>query len=399
MPYQTGKNAYVAFKVEGTLGTKPAAGGASIFRAAPSAGLELKRASVMPTEYRSDGQTTQARLGSKSVDGAYSADLSAGTFDALFEALLRGTWLASFAITNATMTSVTTAGGNTIVAAAGSWITQGLRVGDIIQLSGFTDAGNNGRNLRVIGLTATVITTAETDLINNAAADSSFSVQVLKRLVQGNPPVGRSFTFEEYYQDIDGSQVFKGCRLSKVTLKFNADQTVQIEFGLVGQDEEVLTGASAPYFTTPTLTTTVPLIISDGKVRVNGVDAIDFTSLEITFDLSASTQPVIGTLLTPDIFTNPAKVSGTLTGLRQDFTRLNLLINETVFEIMVMCVEPTGAPAKCMAFWFGNVKAMGNQKSLGQDNALIETIPVNIGADATGSPRNLTMMQVSSSEP
>src|SRR3954471_5119546 len=190
MPYQTGKNAYVAFKVEGTLGTKPAAGGASIFRASPSAGLELKRASVMPTEYRSGGQTPQARLGSKSVDGAYSADLSAGTFDALFEALLRGTWLASFAITNATMTSVTTAGGNTIVAAAGSWITQGLRVGDIIQLSGFTDAGNNGRNLRVIGLTATVITTAETDLINNAAADSSFSVQVLKRLVQGNPPVG-----------------------------------------------------------------------------------------------------------------------------------------------------------------------------------------------------------------
>lgn len=41
-------------------------------------------------EFRSDGQTALARLGLKSGTGGYQGQMSVGTYDPLFEALLRG---------------------------------------------------------------------------------------------------------------------------------------------------------------------------------------------------------------------------------------------------------------------------------------------------------------------
>src|SRR5690606_23427256 len=105
-----------------------------------------------------------ARHGQRQVAGDYPADLTLETFDPLFEAIVRGTFDEKLEITQATgsppLTSVTTTA-NTIVAASGSFIAAGLRVGDVIRLSGFQDAENNGRNIRITGLTANTITTPD----------------------------------------------------------------------------------------------------------------------------------------------------------------------------------------------------------------------------------------------
>jgi hypothetical protein len=399
MTYQTGKNVLVAFKVESTFGTKPSAGSASVFRASPASGLGLRKGQIRPGEFRADGMTTQARHGSRSVEGTYEADLSLAFADALFEAVLRGTWLASFTITQATATSITTQA-NSITRAAGSWITDGARVGDVVRLSGFNTAANNNINLRVTALTATVMTVAET-LVVDAAADTTFTLTVTKRLVMSNPPVARSFTFEEVFQDIDSSQIFKGCRICGITLKFTPDNTVMVTFKVVGQDEETGTGASSPYYTSPTVSANIPLVCVDGKIRVNGVDAVDFSAFEITYDIGGATQGVIGALVSPDVFTNNAQVTASLTALRSDLTRLNLFINETIFDIHVMCVEPEAEPKDFMSFYFGNVKVMDAQKNIGNDNAFLETLPLVIGADEAGSAvgHTSTMMQINSSAP
>ena len=124
--YQTGRNVLLAYKAETTFNTAATAGSGYRFRANASSGLRLTRALINPGEIRSDGMTSMARLGSKSVAGTLSADASVGTFDPLLEAALRGTWTAAVAGTQATggLTSVTTTA-NTIVASAGSWITAG----------------------------------------------------------------------------------------------------------------------------------------------------------------------------------------------------------------------------------------------------------------------------------
>src|SRR4051812_34630484 len=106
--YQTGANVVVATKRESTFGTLAGAAGAKALRIAPSPGSSLKKTPVKPTETRNDAQTTQVRHGSRMVDGQYNGDLYYDQWNDWLESLLRGTWLASFTIDQATMTSITT---------------------------------------------------------------------------------------------------------------------------------------------------------------------------------------------------------------------------------------------------------------------------------------------------
>jgi hypothetical protein len=90
---QTGQDLIISYKAETTLGVVPAVlTGAKQFRLARSPGLKLGRATIASDEVRSDGQSTIIRLGSRSVSGSFTANLSAGgTFDDLIAAALRGT--------------------------------------------------------------------------------------------------------------------------------------------------------------------------------------------------------------------------------------------------------------------------------------------------------------------
>jgi hypothetical protein len=215
MPDQTGRNVSVAFMAQPTLGTPVSGAGATYFRSSATGGLALSKNKVRSNEIRSDGQSTLGRHGSRSVSGSYPADATLGTHDALFEALVRGTWAAPLVITEATagLTSITTTT-NTIVAAAGSWITAGLRKGDVFRLTNHSTAANNNKNLRIVDLTASTITLPAGSLTLNAVADTSFTITRPKKLVNPAIPTRRLFTFEEREEDQDASSLFPDCRVS-----------------------------------------------------------------------------------------------------------------------------------------------------------------------------------------
>ena len=131
---QLGQNVIVAYKVQATAGTAPGATGGKRVRLNQSPGLSMTRALIESNEIRGDMLTAMARLGHRSVGGGYNGDLSIGSWDDWLEAAVRATWVAAVAITESTMTSITTTT-STIVAAAGSWITEGVRVGDLVRLT------------------------------------------------------------------------------------------------------------------------------------------------------------------------------------------------------------------------------------------------------------------------
>jgi hypothetical protein len=307
--------------------------------------------------------------------------------------------VAAFAITEATagLTSITTTT-STIVASAGSWITAGVKVGDVVRLTNHSTAANNNKNLRVLAVTASTITVPTGDLVADAGADAAFTLTVAKRLVQGT--TNRSFTFEEGFLDIDKSQLFTGCRITGMTLRFMPDATVMVRFNVVGQDMQLLEGGAAPFFAdgSEVITTSLALSVVDAKVRVNGADIVDFTSFEITFDLGGATIAVGGANTSPDVFINPAKVSANISFLREDFDNITAFVNETVFQIGIVCVENDSEPKDFINFFLGNCKFGASQKGLGVDNGLIETLPVTVGKDeTTGGAYSQTMMQISTS--
>lgn len=257
---QTGQNVSVRYKVQSAKGTPASGSGGKELPLVASGGLMLNKAPIRSPEVRSDGMRTIPRHGSRSVTGAYLSVVRLAALDELLEALFRGTWVPSFTITNTAMTSITTTT-NTIVAAAGSWITQGLRVGDYITLTGHSTAANNSKRLLVTALTTSTITVPAGSLTTDAVADTSFTVTVHKRLTQG--VTKRYFTFEEYHADIDQSELFTDCMISSGRLTLQPDNTAQLEVGVVGINASALATGSSPQLTTPTAYDTANLIASD----------------------------------------------------------------------------------------------------------------------------------------
>lgn len=386
MALQSAKNVTVNFKVEGTFNTAPGASGAETLRFTPSPGLNLKAATIRSNEQRSDALQTMGRNGSLQVDGSYGAEASLSSHDTILEAVMRSTWDAALTITQATagLTSITTTT-STIVASAGSWITAGLRVGDVIRMSGHATTANNNINLRIKALTASTITVHGTPLTADASADTSFTIVRGKKLKNPATPTKRTFYVEQNNVDIDSSQLFGGVRFIGMKLTGTPDGVAAWEFTALGASMDTVTGASAPYYTSPTTYNTTPLAFADAKISVGGVDIAIATSFELNYQINAATQPVIGSQVSPDVFDNDVVLTGTFSLIREDFDNLNAFVDETEFELHILLTEPEGEPKDYISIYVPRLKFTGVDAPLGGDGAMIESAPFQTGAkEATG---------------
>ena len=135
-------------------GSQASGAGAKVFRTTGSGTPgKMTKGLTASNEVRRDGQRSRGRHGIQKTSGVWGGQLALGAYDDILEAIVRGTYSAAdLAITEATagLTSITTTA-NTIVAAAGSWITAGVRVNDVWRLTNHSSAANNGNNLRVTG--------------------------------------------------------------------------------------------------------------------------------------------------------------------------------------------------------------------------------------------------------
>lgn len=385
MATQSGANVLVNYKVElaaspGTAATGGAATGERLRFLRGSPGLDLARGNIQSTERRPDGLMPMGRLGGKSVAGSYNVELSQGSFDTLIEALMRSTWVSTVAITQTAMTSITTTAGppGTIVAAAGSWITQGVRVGDIVILTGHADAANNSKLLHVTAVTTTTVTVAET-LTTNATPDATFTLTIQKKIITASPYTRRSFTIEEYWQDIDLSEQFLGCRVVSMQIRLQPNGMALATFGFVGMDRSLLASGASPYFTSPTEYTSIALVADDATIRYRGAAMAQFTGLELNFQITAAGQSVLGSLVSPDVYDNDMAVSGQLTRVVDDHDDHTAFDAETEFEIECTLVEPEAEPKSFLHLFFPRVKIAGATSVLGGDGPRIDTHPLMIG--------------------
>lgn len=386
--YQSGRNVLVSRKREVSFGVLPGATDAKVCRI-NSGGLTLAKEPINSNELRADGMTTRGRHGSRSVTGSYPADLSVGTFDDMFEAVFRSEFAPVLELDATDFTSITTTA-NTIVFASGSPITLGLRIGEIIRLAGHASAGNNGRNIRITDLDATTITVAET-LAVNAVADTDVTITRPKTLVQGVTPY--SYTFEEHEVDIDGSEIFTGCRVGSMQIQLQPNGQTIVTFGIVGQDMDVLDSASSPYFTAPTKTTTIGLVAVEAKIMLGGVDVLDVSSIDMTLQLNASGVPVVGSVVTPEVFTNSAQITLSITALKKDVTRVQQYLDEDELSLHLVFEENESGAADFCAFYLPNITLASASKSeLGQDNGRTVTFTCLVGVDERGGAHPNTMI-------
>ncbi len=81
----------VYFVQEQAHGVTPATPNLTVFRATQNT-LDIKINTLESAELRSDAETSDFRLGTRSIEGSLSAELTFGTFDDLMAAALRSSW-------------------------------------------------------------------------------------------------------------------------------------------------------------------------------------------------------------------------------------------------------------------------------------------------------------------
>jgi hypothetical protein len=400
MTFQTGSNVLVALKREVTTGVAPVATGASQLRITSSPGLVLKRANIQSAEKRPDMLKTLARLGGKTVDGSYNAELTVGgATDVLLEAIMRSVWSNALVIGSGVFTSITVPTTSTIAWTGGNPITAGLRVGDIIVLTASAQALNNNINVRVTGLSATTITVAGTPLTVAGSADATASITRLKKVINGATPTRYSHAIEQYNADIDLSELFLGCRLVGIKLSFKPGAPVTVQYTFLGLDRQQLTSGTSPFYTTPAVTTGLDLVADDSFIRYNGAPVTTFTGFDLDFTITAAGTSVIGNFVSPDVFDNDLMVSGTITGLRQDFSNLALYDAETEFDVSILLQEPSGAPRPCVNIYLSRAKIGAMSAPIAGDGPMVETLPLLVGPKVAASGFDAGYCSFSSSAP
>lgn len=405
--YQTSAAIRVAIQEETVRGVKATdgPGSAKQLRIFQSPGIDPERVWIESEENRADGVRAPGRAGSWKPTASYNGPVTVGgAMDDVYRAILRSAWTVATAITEAQMTSITT-GVNSITAAAGSWITQGVRVGDVVRLTGHATAENNDKNLRVIAVGPLQITvvgtgaTAAAPLAVNAVADTAFTVTVLKRVKTGAAPLSITHTIEQLGTIIDQSLVGVGHRVVGLRISAQPDQPVTYTLTYTGMGVEVLTTAQSPYFTDPTVTTGLFMAANAGELRYNGGELAGiFTGFELNFELPSDTVAVGGSNTSPDVFSSTLRVSGSVTMLRSSLANLTLQAAETNFELHILLEEPGAAPKPCVGLFFGRVQVKkANADAGGGTGALVETVDLAIMPRDAATGYSASVATISSS--
>ncbi|MGJ4893778.1 phage tail tube protein [Bradyrhizobium oligotrophicum] len=402
MTYQSNFAGYFAFKEQSGLGSQATGSSGIVYRQTGGQPGKLSKTAIQSKEIRQDAQPVRGRHGQQaSTGGPYSGELSLGTFDLVLQALLRGTWDSEITKTQADFTSLTT-GAHTIPLASGNPITMGFRVNDVIQCTGLSDAANNGRNLRITGLSSTTITVAET-LTVNSTPDTTCSIIRRGRKVI-NPPAGslvnRYFTGEEYDADIDSSKVFTDCFWKTGKFSMAPNGIIMFEASWVGTGQtEVDSTSSSPVLTAPTLTASIPLAALDSTLRFGGTDVADIVSWDLTIENNAVAPAVVGSKISPTVLPGQFQASMNITLLKKDHAYMTSFLNEDGFSLSLLAAANAAEPKDFISINVPNFTLGGADDSARstEGGARTVTIPVPtalIGHDSTGAGYDDTTVSI-----
>lgn len=371
MPLQTGSNLIIAYKKEATFGVLPANDATAKQLRRIKFGIALQKDMIRSAEIRRDVQRAAPRHAMRKVNGPIEGELSLGTYCDFIASAVRRLFTAVSSLS--ALTNVTAAAAAPhFVRAAGSWITDGLRVGMTVRMTGWTTTAtaNNSRNYTIIALTATNMTVAEA-VVAKAAGDSI--VVAIPGKVSYVPLTGHtneSWSFEQWAADASQSRRFLGNRVGGLNFNMPPNDKVGLTVDFVGQDRAT---NATQYFTAATAAGTTQMQTGlSGSLFINGIAVGILTALSIKQTNNLDTKGVVGSNLTPDVFQKPIDVSGSFSVLWQDATFDGYFDNETPVSVVIQLRDTVSTTSDVMNIVLPATKLAGG--SLPDDEgALIQS--------------------------
>jgi hypothetical protein len=376
MTIATGVNKQVKYKVEGTWGTLPAAASAQRLRRVTST-LNLKKRTFESNEILSHVQRVDFRHGVRSVEGSINGELSPGTYKDFMAAAVRRAYTTVTAISALSITVSGTGPTFTVARGAGSWLTDGIKVGHVVRLTaGSFNAANLNKNLVVLAVVALNLTVMP---LNGAAlvaegpiGSATLSVPGKTTFAPSSGFTDLSYSIEEWHSDLVLSEVFSGCKINRISFNVPPQGMSTINFDFLGKD---ITAAGAEYFTSPTTETTTGIAAAANGIMVaQGAAIATLTGLQLALDGNMTAEDVIGSTTYQDIAEGRILVSGTATGLFDSATLRDYFLNETEVSLVAALPVSSAAAADFVVVTLPRIKFADASKDDG-DKSIIRTLP------------------------
>ena len=331
----TGINNKVAYKKETTWGELPANTGAKYLRRV-SADFNLTKETYQSEEMRTDYQVADFRHGVRRAEGSLNGEFSAGSYADFFAAAVRKDF-AAVTLPTASVTVTTTSGTYKLVRTAGSFITDGWKVGMVVRCAGLTTVADNGKNLVVAAVSALDVTVVPLDgsvlTAQGTAASATFTVPGKVTYAPLSGHTDNSFTVEQWFSDITQSEVYTGMKINSVGVSIPATGMTTVDFGFMGKD--LTKTGTTQYFTSPTAAGATGIFAGvNGVVLYNGVSVAVITDASVNINSDMTDAVVLGSNSIADVFEGRITVDGSMSVYFQDATFRDVFKDEVEVSIV-----------------------------------------------------------------
>ena len=387
MAIAQGINKTVAFKKQSGLGTVASGAGGQLIRR-ETATFNVTKDTYENNEIVSHQQSTGAVHGIARSAGTINGLLSGTSYQSFIASLLRKDWVATSAISSLSLTIAASGSNYTITRATGDFLTGGIKIGDVIQLSGGSLNSNNvAKNLVVVGVTATIITanvlkSGGTLTAEGPIASCTVTVMGKKAWVPTTGHTNEYYTFEEWFSDLTRSHVYPDIQIGMLDVGVPATGNVTASFGLVGLGAVTKSGSQS--LTAPTAATTTAVMSSvAGAVYVGGTRYSNITTISIKIDGQVNPgEAVVGSNTIADVYRGRIKVSGSFSFVYENDTLAQPFEDETATSLILVLADARTDAANTVAFTMPRVKLFSNDADDGEKQ-IVRT--VNFTAEINGS--------------
>lgn len=376
MAFATGPAKQLRYKKQSSADTLPGATGAQSLRRVEST-LDVTKDTYQSNEIRTDMQVSDFRHGVRRTPGNLKGELSPGTYKDFIAAVLRKDFAAVPALSNLSITIAANGSNYTLTRASGSFLTDGVKIGDVVRLTagGFA-AGNLNKNLLVIALTATVATVLALNgsalVAEGPIASATLTIPGKKTYVPASGHTDDMFAIEHWHSDVSLSEVYTGCKIGSAAIDLPPTGMAAISFALTGKDMVPNTSA---YYTNPTAVTSTGVVAAvNGVLLVNGIPVAICTGLNIKLNSNLSGEPVVGSNSIPNQFQGRIQVDGQMTAYLQDATLRDGFLNESEVSLIAVLTTSGAANADFIGFTLPRIKLGGATKNDGE-KSIIQTLP------------------------
>lgn len=358
------------YKVQPTFGALPAnTGWRGVERVELPEGAE--RAQITSSAILAHQQRPGTRQGVGDFNLGLRGDLTPGQYVEFIETLMRRAFTA--AVTTGALTNVTAAAGppGTFTRAAGSFITDGFRVGMIVRWTGWatTGSGNNSRNYRITALSATVMTVTGlgNEVVGAKASGDSVTCTLVGKwtYVPSTGHLDRYIAVESWNPNAASSDRYINLRPGNSTIAVSGSDMAQLQMPLQGTARQ---SDATQYASSPTVApTTKRLAGLTGSLRVGGADVGVITGVNININPNLIPgDPVLGSKDRPCLAPGVLSVDGELTGYFEDRVLSDAFDDETLTSLHLVLHSDTGVAADFVSIFLPRIRVFADSRSDGQ---------------------------------